>query len=162
MKKRERKKKQESTELKKQLEDYKETLQRLQAEFENFQKRVEREKEEFQKLSNASLIKELLPIVDSIESCAEKMKNEEDRQGVLLIRKQFLDLLHQKGLKEINALGEKFNPTQHEAMMQGKEHGKEDGVVLEEFQKGYLLHDKVLRPAKVKINKVEKKEEEQK
>ncbi len=159
MKKGAHKKAGKEKELLKQVEDYKETLQRLQAEFENFRKRIEKEKEEFVKYSDASFIKELLPIVDSIESCIEKMQNENEIEGVLLIRKQFMDLLHQKGLEEINSLGEKFNPEQHEAMMQDNEPGKEDGVVLEEFQKGYLLHDKVLRPAKVKINKLEGKAE---
>lgn len=137
------------------LQDYKETLQRLQAEFENYRKRVEKEREAFAKYCNASLIRDLLPVIDSIESCIGKCRGEEEREGIALIRKQLMDILGAKGLGEINAAGGKFNPEFHEVIAHGSDPASEEGIVLEQFQKGYVLNGRVLRPAKVKINKLD-------
>ncbi|HIH16926.1 MAG TPA: nucleotide exchange factor GrpE [Candidatus Diapherotrites archaeon] len=124
-----------------------ETLQRLQAEFENASKRMERERNEFLAYANAAFVRELLPFVDSLEQAG----NEE---GVKLLRKQFLDILGRHGFMEIKCVGEKFDPSLHEVMLNAVDAGKPDGLVLEELQKGYALRDLVLRPSKVRVNKL--------
>ncbi len=146
--------------IKKELAEIKETLQRVQAEFENSRKRLDREKEEFAKIAAAALVAELLPLLDSIEA-AEKALNEQQQvtkekaiEGIELIKRQLLAILGSAGLKEIKALGQKFDPMLHDCVMKASEKGKEEDIVLEELQKGYMLNGKVLRHAKVKVNKL--------
>jgi molecular chaperone GrpE len=124
-----------------------ETLQRLQAEFENFRKRTEKEKSQVRKEANANLILQLLEVLDNFELSLKYTKD----QGVKLIHNQFEKVLSKNGLKSIEAKG-KFNPNIHEAIAQVP--GKNDGEIIEEIQKGYLLNDKLLRASKVKIVKV--------
>ncbi len=133
--------------LKKEMAELKETLQRTQAEFENSRKRLEKEKQDFVKVAEAGLVKELLPVLDSIGSA-------KDDEGIPMIKKQLLAVLEKHGLGEIKSFGQKFDPMLHECVMQGKEPEKEDEIVLEEFQKGYLFNGMVLRHAKVKVNKL--------
>ena len=133
------------------LQELTETLQRLQAEFENATKRMEKEKMEFVGYANAAFVRELLPFVDSLEQAAAQGK---ESDGIGLLRKQFLDLLSRHGFREIKATGEKFDPGLHEVMMKAEDPQKPDGLVLEEFQKGYALNGAVLRPAKVRVNKL--------
>jgi molecular chaperone GrpE len=121
-------------------------LQRLQAEFENFQKRTEKEKQENANNANANLISQLLRVLDSFEIALAQNKNE----GMELIYADLKDILNKQGLKVIDTKG-KFNAKFHEVLMQ--EEGKEENVILEEFQKGYLLNDKLLRASKIKISK---------
>lgn len=154
------KEKDKMREFQKERDEFKDLLQRKQAEFENFQKRSEKEQEEFRKNSNAKIIAEFLPFVESFENALEKMRGgkeisrEKVLEGISLMEKQLKEFLKKEGLKEIESLGKEFNPSLHEAMMQGKDEEKEDGIVLEEFQKGYLLNGKLLRPSKVKVNKL--------
>ena len=143
-------------ELKSIAEEYKQTLQRLQAEFENAGKRREREKDEFMKFAAMKTIEEFLPIADSIEEGmrqAEKSGNAEMKSGFELLGKQFTQVLARNGVRQIETTGKKFDHGLHEALMTGKEGSEEDDVVLEEFRKGYTINGKVLRPAKVKVNK---------
>ncbi|MFH1587279.1 MAG: nucleotide exchange factor GrpE [Candidatus Diapherotrites archaeon] len=148
-------------ELLEERDKFKDLLQRKQAEFENFQKRSDKEREEFRKNSNAKIIAEFLPFVESFENAVDKMKGnneislEKVLEGVSLMEKQLKEFLAKEGLEEIESLGKGFNPSLHEAMMQGKDERKEDGIILEEFQKGYLLNGQVLRPSKVKVNNLE-------
>jgi len=152
--------KEEIKQLKNERDEFKDLLQRKQAEFENFQKRSEKERQDFEKSSNAKLIAEFLPFVESFENALEKLKSDEniDRgkvlEGISLMEKQMKEFLKKEGLEEIESLGKDFNPSLHEAIMQGKDEGKSDGVILEEFQKGYLLNGLVLRPSKVRVNKL--------
>jgi molecular chaperone GrpE len=136
--------------LQKQLADYKETLQRLQAEFENFKKRTEKEKLLCAQYSNRVLIAKMLPVIDSFDLA---LKNTSDlkkfREGVELIYAELYSLLKSEGLRPIEAVGKKFDPYMHEAMM--KEDSEKDNIVLEDFQKGYMLKDAVLRHSKVKV-----------
>jgi len=150
--------------LKKQIEDYKETLQRLQAEFENFKKRVEKERPELMELARAELIKKLLSVLDSFElalrngefnaSEIESLKKEaiQFRKGIDIIYSQFYSVLKHEGLKPIEALNKKFDPYLHDALMQ-EPSDKEEDTIIEEFQKGYTLKDDVLRHSKVKLSK---------
>lgn len=146
-------KKQDAAELK-------DALQRLQAEFENSRKRMEKEKDAFSKHANASLVKELLPLLDSVDAAREKLddqrevRKDEAVEGIELIKKQLLAILKVHGLQEIECRGKKFDPMKGDCVMQATVKGKADNVVLEELQKGYTLNGKVLRHAKVKVNKL--------
>jgi molecular chaperone GrpE len=134
----------------KQLADYKETLQRLQAEFENYKKRTDKEKQLICEYSNRALITKMLPVIDSFELA---LKNTSDlnkfKEGVELIYAELYSLLKSEGMKPIEAVGKKFNPYLHEAVM--KEDSDKDDIVIEDFQKGYMLKDSVIRHSKVKI-----------
>ncbi len=125
-------------------------LKYMQADFENYKKRFERERENIIRLANERLIKQLLPIIDDFERALESMKNEKDKKGLSLIYKNFLNLLEKNGLKKIEALGKKFDPYYHEAILKEKSE-KEENTILEEIQKGYTLNSKVIRHAKVKV-----------
>ena len=136
----------------KSIEELTDTLKRLQAEFENYRKRIEKEKIEFVKYSNAGIIAGLLPVLDSFELA---LKNTNDRQkfvdGMKLIYAQLHSMLESEGLRAIKTDGEKFDPYRHEVLMK-EESDKPEGIILEEFQKGYMLNDKVLRFSKIKVS----------
>ncbi|MBS3122899.1 nucleotide exchange factor GrpE [Candidatus Woesearchaeota archaeon] len=130
-----------------------ELLQRLQAEFENYKKRVDKEKQEFCKLANAEFVSKLLPILDSFGLALKNKDQEEDFvKGVELIYSQLFDVLEKQGLRPIQALGRKFDPYSHEALLQ-QESDKEDNIVLEELQTGYMFNNRLVRTSKVKISK---------
>jgi len=155
----------ELREAKAQLQEYTETLQRIQAEFENFKKRMAKEKKEFVEYSNANLIAKILPVIDSIDAAVKHFKEtgntkkDDFLKGIELIRKQLMEALEKEGLKEIKSEGEKFDPLCHEAMMCCEDGKKEDHTIIEELQKGYMLREKVLRHSKVKINKLKEEKE---
>ncbi|MBW3014240.1 nucleotide exchange factor GrpE [Candidatus Woesearchaeota archaeon] len=130
------------------------TLQRVQADFENYKKRVEKEMLEFRVFANANLIENLLPVLDNFDLAMKAEQNHEDFvKGVQLIFAELTKVMKDAGLKEMEAK-EKFDPCFHEAMMTGQDESKEDNAIIEVFQKGYMLGDKVLRHAKVKVNKL--------
>lgn len=146
-------------ELKKQYEEIKDTLQRVYAEFQNYRKRTDEEKQRFAELSNEDFVKRLLPIIDNFELALSHKKCDDDfSKGIELIYAQFLQVLEDEGVRRILSSG-KFDPKLHEVLM-AEESDKEEGVILEEFQKGYTLGGKVIRHSKVKISK-KKKEEKQ-
>lgn len=149
----------EKAELKKQLEEKNQkieeltdTLKRLQAEFENFRKRVERERVEFIKFAHADIIAKMLPVLDSFELA---LKNTHDKEklveGVKMIYAQLYSILEAEGLKPVKAAGEKFDPYKHEVLMK-EVSDKPEETILEEFQKGYMLNDRVIRHSKVKVS----------
>lgn len=134
------------------------TLQRTQAEFENYKKRVDKEKTEFVKYAKAELIYKILPILDTFEIALRNTSNKEKFvKGIEMVYAQLVSTLQSEGIMPIEASGKKFDPYLHEAMLKQKS-DKEDGVVLEELQKGYMLKDKVLRHSKVKISENVKEE----
>ena len=136
----------------KKIEELTDALQRLQAEFENFKKRSDREKAEFAKYANAGIISGILPIIDSFELALKHSgENEKFVDGIKMIYAQLYSMLGSEGLKPIKSIGEKFDPYRHEVLMK-EESDKPEGTILEEFQKGYMLNDKVLRFSKVKIS----------
>ena len=143
--------------LRKQLEEEKDRCLRLNAEFENQRKRLQKEKEEFVKYANEKLIIELIDIMESLERGLENAKassnNEKLIQGMELIYKQFKNVLEKNGLVPIKALGEKFDPYKHEAMMQTPSDDIEEDTVLEEFSRGYMLNNKVIRYSRVRVSK---------
>ena len=138
--------------------EFKEIAQRVQAEFENFVKRNEKEKEEFKKFAEAKLIEKLLPVIDSFDegiAAVQKHENISKKDflhGLELLKKQFFSVLEKSGLSEIESVGKKFDPHFHECLLKATDASKADEIVLEQFQKGYLLNGKVLRTSKVKIN----------
>mgnify|MGYP001231723207 CR=1 FL=1 len=137
------------------LTELTDTLKRLQAEFENYKKRVDKEKEEFVKYSKADLIVNLLPILDSFEMGLRNKDSKEFVKGMELVFSQFVTELEKEGLRPIRT-EEKFDPYLHEVMLKEKS-DKEDGLILEELQKGYMLNDKVLRHSKVKVSEKDSK-----
>ncbi len=143
--------------VRKQLEQEKDRCLRLSAEFENQRKRVQKEKEEFVKYANEKLIIELIDIMESLERGLENAKGSSNKEklilGMELIYKQFKNVLEKNGLVPIKALGEKFDPYMHEAMMQTLSDDNEEGTILEEFARGYMLNNKVIRYSKVRVSK---------
>lgn len=150
--------KKELTDKQKLIDDYSDHLKRLQAEFENYSKRVEKEKKDFQIFAAQKLILELLVIVDEFRFALLNFdKNKIPKEfydGVQMIFDNLHKMLEKEGVKEIEAKGKAFNPYEHEAIMQSHIDTLPDNIVVEELQKGYLLKDKVLRYAKVSINKL--------
>jgi molecular chaperone GrpE len=150
-------------EEKKKAEEYLANWQRSQADFVNYKRRSEQERQEFNTYANANLILGLLPVIDDLERALEavppKYKKHDWVEGVRLVERKFKTILEGQGVKEIKASGEAFDPNFHEALRQ--ESG-EEGIVLAEFQKGYMLHDKLLRPSRVVVGngEGETKEEE--
>lgn len=124
-------------------------LKYLQADFDNYRKKFDKEKEDIIKLANENLVKELIIIVDEFELSLNEVKDEKIKKGLELIHKNLLKILDKHGLKQIECLGKKFDHNYHEVLM--KENSDKDGIVLEEFQKGYMLRNKVIRTSKVKI-----------
>ena len=146
----------ESAELKQQRDDYYERLLRKTAEFDNYRKRTERERLQLSEAAAADLLTELLPLVDDMER-ALKVDGAADagavRKGVELIHRQLLEILRKRGVKPIEALGADFDPHFHNAVAHEPAEGRRDGEVIEEFRRGYMLGDRLLRPAMVKVAK---------
>jgi molecular chaperone GrpE len=132
-------------------------LLRLQAEFDNFRKRSIRERQEFVKYANEGLIIDLVGMLDNFERSIKAADQKQDfrllHQGVDMISRQLHKLLEEKGLKKIISKGERFDPSKHEAMEVVESDDAEEGCILEEFQPGYMLNDRVIRPAMVKVAK---------
>jgi len=127
--------------------NYLEQLQRLQAEFDNYVKRTDKERGEVIKMASEGLITQLLLVLDNFELALE---HNEDK-GVNMIYSELYSILEKEGVKPIKAVG-KFDPKYHEVLIQ--EAGDENDVIIAELQKGYMLGDKVIRAAKVKISKL--------
>jgi molecular chaperone GrpE len=139
-------------EKQKQIDELTDTLKRLQAEFENYKKWNAKEKADFIKYSHADLIGRMLPFIDSFE-IALKNTSDKDKfiEGMKIIYAQLHSLLEAEGLRPIKSVGEKFDPYRHEVLMK-EESDKPEDTILEEFQKGYMLNDRVLRHSKVKVS----------
>lgn len=133
--------------------EFKETLQRLQAEFENYRKRNESMIEKFKEDGIVSAISKLLPVLDSFKSAKMIVKDEEFLNSLNLIEKQFIDGLNNLKISKIEAEGKIFDPKFHNAVLTGVDETKQDDEILEVFQDGYILGDRVIRHSVVKINK---------
>lgn len=136
-------------------EEHYSRMLRLQADFENFRRRSQKEREDFVKYAVEGLVNNLLPVLDNFERA---LSNQEDqggnfKTGVEMIFRQFKEALEAEGVKAIEAVGCEFDPNCHQAVMQVASDEHEDNIVIEEFQKGYLLKEKVIRPAMVKVAK---------
>ena len=147
-------------ELEKANAELKDQMLRRQAELENYKKRLIRDKEEAIQFSNENLIKDLLGFLDNMDRALAVAKNGGDLNGLVegfeMTRDQLLSTLDRNwGLKAIESVGKEFDPSLHEACMMAVDESLDKETVLDEFQKGYTLHDRVIRPAKVKIGKPE-------
>jgi len=137
----------------KKVKEYVEHLQRLQAEFDNYRKRTEQEKQLIIKQANQELIQKLLSILDSFELAFRTIKEEDEfSKGIKMIYSEFYSTLEKQGLKKIDCFNKKFDPHFHEVLLQG-ESDKEEGTILEELQKGYMLNNRIIRFSKVKTSK---------
>ena len=130
---------------------------RASAELENYKKRTRKEMADFRKYANASLVKELLGVVDNLERAIESSNgsNEEGQlsEGLDLTLKELLKIFKEFHACPIEALGKPFDPCYHQAMMQQETTDQPENVVLNELQKGYMIHDRLLRPAMVVVSK---------
>jgi molecular chaperone GrpE len=125
---------------------------RLLADFDNFRKRAERELEERTRYVLAEPIRDLLPVLDNLERALVAQGSEEDLiRGVEMIARQFLDVLRRFGVEPVPAVGARFDPRRHEAVMRVESAAVAEPTVAEELQRGYLLRDRLLRPALVKV-----------
>jgi len=125
---------------------------RTLADFENFRKRSEREKSDYFKYALAGLLKELLPVLENFDRALDHAEQGDDfHRGVLLIYKQLFDVLKKHGLRPIDEAGVPFDPKIHEAVVTEENPSVPSHTVIAILQKGYFLHDRVLRPAMVKV-----------
>ena len=162
--KKEKTKKKKKEDLKKSLEEKEEELRqkhdcllRNQADFENFKKRTAREKADLLKFRNESLMRELLPVIDNFERSLAHAKDapsiDDIISGIDLIKKDLMHKLEKFGLKAISAQGEPFDPLKHEAALQIETSEHTENTIVDELQKGYCIHDRLLRPAMVTVAK---------
>ncbi|MCP4607399.1 MAG: nucleotide exchange factor GrpE [Planctomycetes bacterium] len=151
--------------LQKEKDDLFGKLQRVSADYANFQKRVPKQIADNICYEKEKIIKSLLPALDNFEHTLQNAHSAEDAEvfikGIQIIHDQMLDIFKSHGVEQIKSPGEKFNPAMHEAMMQKAEPEKEDNIVLEEFQKGYTLNGRVIRPSKVIVNKLATEQSDQ-
>jgi molecular chaperone GrpE len=142
--------------LQRERDDYYDRLLRSTAEFDNYRKRIDRERREQADRAAAGLIEELLPIVDDFER-ALKVETAGDatvyREGLTIIHRQLMDLLARRGVTAIDTEGTDFDPHVHQAVVYDPAPGHRDGEVIEELRRGYMLGDRLLRPAMVKVAK---------
>ncbi len=138
------------------LQELKDRYLRLYAEFDNYRKRVLKDKEELIKYSNESLLYELLPVIDNLELAVKHSSNNVSQglvQGVEITLKEFQRVIEKFGITPISALGKRFDPSLHHAMTQVEREDTDEKTVVEEFRKGYMFRDKVLRPSLVAVSK---------
>lgn len=130
-------------------------LLRTAAEFDNYRKRVDRERRDLAEFAAADVLSDLLPIVDNLERALQAPAGGDDafRKGVELIHKQMLDLLRKRGVRPIEAHGLPFDPNFHQAVVHETSDAHAEGEVMQELQRGYLLGERLLRPAMVKVAK---------
>jgi molecular chaperone GrpE len=144
-------------ELQNEIAELQDQLLRKQADFDNFRKRMIRDREEAVQFANQQLLLDLTSIIDDFEravtSVDETTELEAFKNGVALIEKQLIGMLERKwGLMRFDSLGQEFDPQRHEAVTTEPRDDHETSMVLEDYQKGYLLNDRVLRSAKVKVS----------
>jgi len=134
------------------LREFRDRYLRTLADFENFRKRSEREKQDYFKYAMAGVIKDLLPVLDNFDRALEHAEEGDDfHRGVSLIYKQLFDVLRRHGLKIIEEAGVRFDPNIHEGVVTEEEPSVPSHTVTAVLQKGYFLHDRLLRPAMVKV-----------
>ncbi len=136
--------------------EYLDHLQRLQAEFDNYKKRVDRENKELIEYASAELVSELIDIMENLERGVVSAKGSDDIdsivKGMEMVSTQLMDILGSRGLKPIEAVGKKFDPHYHEAMMMTPTDEYPYNTVIEEFQQGYMIKNKVIRYSKVRVS----------
>lgn len=126
---------------------------RLQADFANYKRRTEAQKTEYVELGVKKIVNDLLPVLDNFERALDSIGEKDSTyDGILMIKNQLTDVLKKEGIVEMKALGEEFDPTYHHAVLTEDSDEYDSGYVIEVLQKGYLINDKTLRPAMVKVS----------
>ncbi|MDH5201936.1 MAG: nucleotide exchange factor GrpE [Nitrospirota bacterium] len=146
----------EKDQLPTELQEINDKYVRLYAEFENYKKKINKDKEELVRYGNESLILDLLPVIDNLEMALKHSSQDQNTgivQGVEITLKEFQRVLEKFGLSPIDAAGKHFDPSVHHAMTQVERDNVDEKTVVEEFRKGYMLWDKVLRPSLVAVSK---------
>ncbi|MCM3725185.1 nucleotide exchange factor GrpE [Neobacillus cucumis] len=147
---------QEIQQLKDKLEEADNRILRLQADFDNFRRRTRLDQEAGEKYRAQKLITDLLPALDNFERAMKvEADNEQVKsllQGMDMVYRGMVDALKKEGVEPIEAVGKEFDPHLHQAVMQGEDENYGSNIVTDEFQKGYLLKDRVIRPSMVKVN----------
>jgi molecular chaperone GrpE len=134
------------------LREFKDRYLRTLADFENFRKRSDREKQDYFKYAMAGVIKDLLPVLDNFDRALEHAEEGDDfHKGVSLIYKQLFDVLRRHGVRIVEESGVRFDPNIHEAVVSEEDATVPNHTVVAVLQKGYFLHDRLLRPAMVKV-----------
>lgn len=151
----------EMEQLKNESTETRDRLLRVSAEFENYKKRMNRQMAEIKKYANEALLKDLLSVVDNLEralnSTATVADGDDNKtcviEGVEMTLNEILKILKNYDVKPIESMGEPFNPAFHEAVLQEETDAYPENTVINEFQKGYMIHDRLLRPAMVIVSK---------
>jgi molecular chaperone GrpE len=144
------------SELQREKDSLQDRLLRTAAEFDNYRKRVERERRELSEYAASDVLLDLLPIVDNFERALQAPAGPEAesfRKGIELIHKQMLDLLRKRNVTPIETLGTDFNPAFHQAVIHEPSEAHREGEVMQELQRGYMIGERLLRPAMVKVAK---------
>jgi molecular chaperone GrpE len=141
-------------EIRRERDTLQDRLLRTAAEFDNYRKRMDRERRDLADHTAGDVMKELLPIIDNLERALQAAAQDDPlRKGVELIHRQMLDMLRKRGVMPIEALGTDFDPNFHQAVIHEESTDHREGEVMEELQRGYVVGDKLLRPAMVKVAK---------
>jgi molecular chaperone GrpE len=135
-----------------QPEDYLALAQRIQADFENYRKRAAREAAAAGERAKSGLIRELLPIVDNLERALANAEPGHLAEGVQLVHSELVAVLERNGVEQFDPAGERFDPSEHEALSMRDDDGAESGVVLDVVEKGYRSNGTILRPARVVVS----------
>jgi len=159
------KKKESTKELTEQLASEKDRVLRLSAEFENYKKRKQRELDDFKKFANETIFRQLLTVVDNLERAILSTKDNSDEEGLLkgvqLTHKEIIKLFETFNVKPVEADKQPFDPNFHQAVTQEETDDLPENTVSKVLQKGYLFHDRLIRPAMVIVSKkIEKKTKE--
>ena len=148
-----------TSDLQRERDEFKDLLLRKTAEFDNFRRRTERERQSLSDAAAADLLTELLPLVDDLERALQADAGTEGaeayRRGVELIHRQLTELLRKRGVRPVEALGADFDPNFHQAVAHEPAAGRREGEVIEDYRRGYMLGDRLLRPSMVKVAKGE-------
>jgi molecular chaperone GrpE len=144
--------------LEKEAKETHDRLLRVSAEFENYKKRAAREMNDFRKFANESFVKAMLPVIDNLDRAIESSNNDKHIsksmvEGVNMTLKEILKVFEQFGVKRFESIGNTFDPNLHQAVMQEETDTFPENTVSKELQKGYMIHDRLLRPAMVVVSK---------
>ena len=134
-------------------QDLMDKFMRLQADFSNYKRRTEAQKTEYVELGVKKVANDLLPVIDNFERALDSIENKDSTyDGILMIKNQLAGVLEKEGIVEMKALGEEFDPMYHHAVLTEDSDEYDSGYVIEVLQKGYLINEKTLRPAMVKVS----------
>jgi len=158
----------EEEKLKEEIKTLKEEKIRVLAEMENLRKRFDREKIDSIKYGSVNFARDILSPGDNLERALSAINKEEDHpesiknliEGLLMVKKELSSALEKNGITKIDTLNKKFNPNLHQAMMEIENNDLDEGTVVQEIQTGYMMHDRLLRPAMVGVSKKSKQENE--